>query len=308
LYEFFVLDDSARWHAIIWSVLLGGFAGFISAQYVGTNWSVAVTALCSVGTLCVMIARYSRRRHRIVIPEHRREVLRLSLIGTVEAAAASIAVAVLWNKASAVAYAQSATDAIRSGEPVSPIRTFIAKQVIGKSLKTDQEDRPQLLRAYAQLTAAERYSHVTEMTPEVDRPPETLTAAVKITKAITLRGRGKRRTVITVGNVNSIFEISGHAFTLESIGFRARQPGISIFRFVGQPAVIVRDCLFQGFQQRLDNITWIDIEFEDCVLDESALTDTTLINVTFKNCTLPSRLASLSSPVTFSSFSDSLLE
>jgi hypothetical protein len=303
LYNFFMLDDSARWRAIAWSVAIGGVCGFGSSGLLSVAGSVAVTTLCSIGTLAVIVAGYSQERYRRVVFEHGRLALKRSLIATAEVAFVGLVVALIGKTSSAIAYAQSATDAIRAGTPISAIRIVIAKRVIRKGLRSGQENQPGLLRAYAQLSAAERYYRVKEETAEkvAGKISRGSTAALKIDKAITLKGRGRTRTLITIQPMGSIFIISSPAFTLEDIGFQTvAAPAPKIFRFIGKPDVVVKGCSFKGFHPVLDGITWVDVDFQDCVID-SDLMDLTLVNVTFTNCTLPDQLARLSSPVTFSS-------
>src|SRR5262245_55835442 len=97
LHDFFFLDDSARWKAIAWSIGIGGMSGLFTSGILGMDGAVAVTAFCSLGTLCWMASRYSQATLRPVMVAERRNILKASLIAAMETAAAAISVAVLGN-------------------------------------------------------------------------------------------------------------------------------------------------------------------------------------------------------------------
>jgi hypothetical protein len=234
------------------------------------------------------------------VSKQRRVVLKLSIVAAADAIVGAVALVILGSRSSAIAYAESVTDAIRKGATVSPVRNSIAKQAIEKHLAENEND-PELLKAYAQVNAAERYYEVQMSRLDVQMIAASyLETPIRIDKSITMRGSTKRLPV-AVGPMESMFIVSQGAFTLESFSFLAvTKPAPSIFQFAGQPEVVVRDCSFTGFHQSLDSVTWIDVDFQDCIL-ESALPNLTLVNVSFRNCILPPALARLQSPVTFSS-------
>lgn len=303
MYDFFVLDHSARWKAMAWSVVIGTLAGFFTSDFLGLYGSAGLTVVCCVGAMMIFMARYSHRSQRTLSPfktYKRREALRLSAATAVSATL--LLFDWLWTASTAIAFADSATDAIRKGEVVSPLRTAIAKRVI-EGRMVEHQNKPELQKAYAQINAVANYYEVRDTRSDVRPiPSDFATSPSVIDKAITVQGPGKARYSVAVGPMRSIFVIKGRAFTLQSIDFQTdAEPAPSVFQFVGTPDVVVKDCAFHGFRQSLDNVTWIDVDFYNCVLDSSALMNVTLVNVSFINCKLPPALVGTPNPVSFSS-------
>jgi len=297
LYQLFITDDRARWKYFMISVSLATAVG-TGLFALGMNEKVALisVSLFSMVIFSSLALRYCARQPlkqtQHVFTDSRRNMLvwvKLLLIG----AADWVVGFALSDTATVLAFANAAAEGVRNDKVIaSTARLMVATAVIDSQIgNAPKSSRPKFISARALLSSAQTYAQIREKVP----------AATAIRSEAELRNFTEKleRPVWLQGGLGSALMFGGHgefamatgrdmifeSLTLEAPPTSPPMRPPTFLKLIGEPRVIVKNCTIRSLSQDLSNIVWFDVLFDECDL-EIPRSNLTLVNVSFKNCSI----------------------
>lgn len=260
-------DHAARWRALLWSWAIGTTVGVVAVTANAPMPALAILPIVfSILALACFVARYIAVAELAItqrVTPSRRAIIDYAYAG-VTAALFAITERMIGSPRTVHAATSEVFKAVELNRPIPSVQARALQsqtQRMLESLRLSEETRKVLVEDYAKLKAAIVASNI-------DRRGGSPTNRTKLMFA------PKEPSEMFPGACNMSFDhLDIETVSLGSSVVKA-SPGCRILFF---------KLTLTGFTQALDNIVWVDVEFERCTLLYSG-GSLTLVNVLMKNC------------------------
>ncbi len=241
--------------------------------------TVAIQAALVVAILMTAFTlRYCVYSVKNIAPESGKEISRrvawrTATAGVVSELSFSILRLSVGSLSAAVAYASKAKSEMIDNRSPSAVRTAIAKTVISTAIQNGvrSHELSNLRNAYTLLSASEVFSAAREnsVIESVNSTTSKLENAID-NQPQTLIGAGPQRTTLRYAGKVPMFVVGRNVILRDMTIDASIRPNAeirpSLFHFGGRPKVAVVNCVVKNFTVMLSNVSWVDVQFEDCSL------------------------------------------
>jgi hypothetical protein len=270
LYSFFMVDDKARWRPFLWSWLSGASAGTVSAFARASTQTIAGATLgTSFLSFGAFMLAYAYRGERPTPLRGRRAFIDFAYAGL--AAAVFAAVQRLLGSPEVVhAASVNAVEAVRANQPVSPVYLATIDSRIETLLKRGgqpQAIRRELVADHARAKAMLAFLESSETDGNAYPSPDS--------KLYTVAFAPPQPGGTMFSFPQSKITFIGGIFTSTSTANSLAGGNVGGVAFVHS--------IVKSFSQKLDGITWIDVRFEECLIEYDG-GPLLLVDVVFADC------------------------
>lgn len=297
LCQFLVLDNRARHRAFMIAASLSitagtmAFVGGLSERDALIMVSVLSVAIFSYLGLRYAMAPTFRVPQRVPGRQDRARLLwiQLGLVG----AADWVIAALVGSPAPAIAFANTARQALKENRGISTINVDLSKALIMSHLpRSSQPLRTQLLSARAVLSSAQVYSSVKSSVasnkPYISKHPDPESIRQLLNRPLMWVGASRSGSTLEFVGGSQPKLLVRHdliidTMTLEAVRVQPPERPPVLFQLQGGVQVFLKNCTIRYVTQNLSRVACFNVLFESCSVDLRG-PEVVLVDVSFRNC------------------------